>query len=113
MQRGKVIVTPLKTRTAHGGVGKRVEARDAVGPSQWVVCLGGPPLWEEAPPKSSRALACGCDTERAGGGGRGVGACVRDGCVRACVREAGVGGGGGARQILGVRILFLMYFGIL
>lgn len=31
----------------------------------------------------------------------------------ACVREAGVGGGGGARQILGVRILFLMYFGIL
>ena len=35
------------------------------------------------------------------------------GGVRACVREAGVGGGGGARQILGVRILFLMYFGIL
>ena len=42
-----------------------------------------------------------------------VGGCVRAGGVRACVREAGVGGGGGARQILGVRILFLMYFGIL
>ena len=51
--------------------------------------------------------------EACGGGGGGGGACVREGCVRACVREAGVGGGGGARQILGVRILFLMYFGIL
>jgi len=48
-------VTPLKTRTAHGGEGRRVEAREAFGRSQWVVCLGGPPLGEETPPKRSRA----------------------------------------------------------
>ena len=85
-------MTPLKTRTAHGGVGKRVEARDAVGPSQWVVCLGGSSHFGRRHLPKAREPWGGDagDAGRAGG----------------CVRE-GVG------QILGVRILFLMCFGIL
>ena len=63
-------MTPLKTRTAHGGEGRRVEAREAFGRSQWVVCLGGPPLGEETPPKRSRAQG---GVGRGGQGRGGVG----------------------------------------
>ena len=114
-------MTPLKTRTAHGGEGRRVEAREAFGRSQWVVCLGGPPLGEETPPKRSRA--------QAGWAGAGWAGLVTRGCVRErSVRERGArgvgmrgevcagarcAGGVGVPQILGVRILFLMHFGIL
>mgnify|MGYP004222225861 CR=1 FL=1 len=66
---------PLKTRTARAALGGRVEAHKVVGPTQWVVCLGGPPLWEEAPPKSSGARRgevrgrVGCKGRGSGNGG--------------------------------------------
>ena len=121
-------MTPLKTRTAHGGEGRRVEAREAFGRSQWVVCLGGPPLGEETPPKRSRAQG-GVGRGGVGWAGAGWGGLVPRGCVRErSVRERGArgvgmrgevcagarcAGGVGVPQILGVRILFLMHFGIL
>ena len=86
-------MTPLKTRTAHGGEGRRVEAREAFGRSQWVVCLGGPPLWEETPPKRSRAQ---------GGVGRGgVGWACDSGLRARSVRERGAGGVGVRGEVCG------------